>query len=486
MANNTSAPLLSQTEDKDTSSHFSFDRILEHSLSDFGLSQILQIILVGLPSTFDSQQIFITVFTDAYPTWHCLDHTMCNPATSDICGIPRSAWNWDDGFKGKSVISEFGLECSSSFLRGLPTSTFYVGAIFGGVFMAMIPDGFLGQKQLLFFTTLAMSITGISIYFSSNIWIYAFLKFFIGLMRAPVGTLHVAVWNLISFPTRFLESCLSLHVCSRGCLLYFPLFAVESPRWLHLQGKDEEAIEMLKKISPVNKGYLESLSIWLPSKETIEQAQRYSLKDLFIRKWAFRRTLVVMIIMLGSGLSYYGVPLAVRDIKVNIYLSEALNAVVELPTFVITPILLEKFSRRSSVVVNCLIGGASGMLCFVLSLLGMTNTAFALELACFFCGRIQFNLMAVYMVELFPTCVRNTATLMLRQALVVTGACSPIIASIGRDVPSLSFAVFGLAMAGLGLFALLLPETKGSSLCDTMEAQEERDRVFNTSQSCLK
>ncbi|CAN6843293.1 unnamed protein product [Brassica oleracea] len=221
---NTSAPLLSQTEDKDTSSHFTFDKIVEHSLSEFELSQILQIILVGLASTFDSQQIFITVFTDAYPTWHCLDHTICNPATSDICGIPRSAWDWDGGFKGKSVISEFGLECSSSFLRGLPTSTFYVGAIFGGVFMAMIPDGFFGRKQLLFFTTLAMSITGISIYFSSNIWIYAFLKFLIGFMRAPVRTLHVAVRNLISFPTRFLESCLSLHVCSRSCVLYFPLF----------------------------------------------------------------------------------------------------------------------------------------------------------------------------------------------------------------------------------------------------------------------
>ncbi|CAN7122680.1 unnamed protein product [Brassica rapa subsp. narinosa] len=146
-----------------------------------------------------------------------MDHTMCNPATSDICGIPRSAWDWDDGFKGKSVISEFGLECSSSFLRGLPTSTFNVGAIFGGVFMAMIPDGFLGRKQLLFFTTLAMSITGISIYFSSNIWIYAFLKFVVG-RSGRMSLLHVAVWNLISFPTRFLDSCLSLHVCSRGWL----------------------------------------------------------------------------------------------------------------------------------------------------------------------------------------------------------------------------------------------------------------------------
>ncbi|CAL9241243.1 unnamed protein product [Arabidopsis halleri] len=123
-----------------------------------------------------------------------------------------------------------------------------------------------------------------------------------------------------------------------------------------------------------------------------------------------------MIIMFGLGMSYYGVPLAVRDIKVNIYLSEALNAMVELPTFVVTPILLEKFSRRSSVLVSCLIGGASGVLCFVMSLYGRTKIAFALELGSFFFARIGFNLMAVYMVELFPTCVRNSATMMLRQA----------------------------------------------------------------------
>ncbi|CAF2138549.1 BnaA02g12580D [Brassica napus] len=354
MANNTSAPLLSQTEDKDTSSHFSFDKILEHSLSEFGLSQILQIILVGLASTFDSQQIFITTVS------------------------------WDRS----NFYSSQRWQCQS--LESLFTEILYrINACPGRDASCRCLESHIFSDTLL-------------------------------------GQLSISARL---FP-RLAVYCIFLY-----------LFAVESPRWLHLQGKDEEAIEMLKKISPVNK---------------------------------------------GSGLSYYGVPLAVRDIKVNIYLSEALNAVVELPTFVITPILLEKFSRRSSVVVNCLIGGASGMLCFVLSLLGMTNTAFALELACFFCGRIQFNLMAVYMVELFPTCVRNTATLMLRQALVVAGACSPIIASIGRDVPSLSFALFGLAMAGLGLFALLLPETKGSSLCDTMEAQEERDRVFNTSQSFLK
>uniref|UniRef100_A0A0D3D1U1 Uncharacterized protein n=1 Tax=Brassica oleracea var. oleracea TaxID=109376 RepID=A0A0D3D1U1_BRAOL len=124
-----SAPLLTHLEAEDTSSTLTFDTIVEQSLSDFGLRQILQIMFVGLAFTFDSMQIFITVFTDAYPTWNCLDHTICNPDTTNMCGLPRSAWDWDNGFRGKSVISEFDLECSSSFLRGLPTSAFYMGSI---------------------------------------------------------------------------------------------------------------------------------------------------------------------------------------------------------------------------------------------------------------------------------------------------------------------------------------------------------------------
>ncbi|CAA7062091.1 unnamed protein product [Microthlaspi erraticum] len=509
-----SAPLLTYTEDEDTSPPLNFDKIFEQSLSDFGFSQFLQIILIGLAFAFDSQQTFITVFTDAYPTWHCLDHTICNPATTDICEIPRSAWAWDGGSKGISVISEFNLECSSSFLRGLPSSSFYVGSIVGGVVMAMIPDGFLGRKQLLFFSTFAMSLTGITISFSSNVWIYAILKFAIGFARSQTGTFALNlvceqvstrlrpratmipftlfVLGFLSLPGiaylvrhdswRVLYLCTAVPAVIHSIVLYF--FALESPRWLHLQRKNEEAIQVLKKISPAKRDYLESISYRLSREETLEQAPRSSIKDLLSRRWAIRRIVVVMIIMFGLGMMYYGVPLAVRDIKVNIYLSEALNALVELPTFVITPILLEKFNRRSSVLVNCLIGGALGVLCFVLTHFGRTNIGLALELASFFCARIGFNLMSVYLVEMFPTCVRNFATTMLRQALVLGGACCPIIASIGRNVPSLSFAVFGTALAGLGLFVLLLPETKGSSLCDTMEAQEKSDQALKTSPSC--
>ncbi|KAG2324485.1 hypothetical protein Bca4012_038995 [Brassica carinata] len=511
-----SAPLLThleenEEEEEETSQPLNFDKIFEQSLSGFGLSQFLQVILVGLAFAFDAQQIFITVFTDAYPTWHCVDHTVCTPVTTDICKLPRSAWDWDGGFKGKSVISELDLECSSSFLRGLPTSAFYIGSIVGGVIMSMIPDGFLGRKQLLFYTTIAMSLTGISIFFSSDIWSYAFLKFAIGVARSQIGTyafilvservstkwrpratmipLTLFVLGFMSLSGiaflvrhaswRFIYLCTSVPAAIHSVFIY--LFALESPRWLHVRGNNEEAIEVLKRISPGKRGYLESVSSRLPLKEALKQSPSSSIMEFLIRRWAFIRIVAVMIIGFGLGMMYYGVPLAVRDIKVNIYLSETLNAMVQLPTFVITPILLEKFNRRSSVLVDSLVGGALGVFCFVLTVLGRTNIAFVFELCSFFCARIGFNLMAVYMIEMFPTCVRNFALTMLRQALVAGGACCPIVASVGRNFPSISFAVFGFVMSGLGFFALLLPETKGSSLCDTMEEQEQSDQALKTS-----
>uniref|UniRef100_M4EBA1 Major facilitator superfamily (MFS) profile domain-containing protein n=1 Tax=Brassica campestris TaxID=3711 RepID=M4EBA1_BRACM len=403
----------SDVNDRARPEALTFDNIVEHSLSDFGFWQLFQVILVGLALFFDAQQIFITVYTDAYPTWHCLNHTICDHSTSDICQLPRSAWEWDGGSKDKTVISEFGLECSSSLLRGMSTSAFYIGAIVGGFFLALIPDGSLGRKKLVLFSTFAMSITSISVVFSTNVWIYTTLKFVIEI--TDMGLCH-CLESLTLLDTLRGDISISTQPFPQhsivSSLLY--LFALESPRWLHLQGNNEEA----KSLSSKNKAYLESLVSKLPLEQTVEALP-----------------------------SYYGVPLAARDIDVNIYLSETLNAVVELPTFIVH------------------IGeGQQKNLCSCEHL-----TRWSIAGALFRSKRFRKN---------------RSATMMFRQALVVGGACCPLIASIGRDLPSVSFAIFGIAMSGLGLFVLILPETKGSSLCDTMEEQEKRDQTISTSHCC--
>ncbi|KAF8082192.1 hypothetical protein N665_0844s0006 [Sinapis alba] len=49
--------------------------------------------------------------------------------------------------------------------------------------------------------------------------------------------------------------------------IFLYLFALESPRSLHIQGNDEEAIKVLKSMSSNNKPYLESLVYVLPLKQ---------------------------------------------------------------------------------------------------------------------------------------------------------------------------------------------------------------------------
>ncbi|CAN7021015.1 unnamed protein product [Brassica rapa subsp. trilocularis] len=251
----------------------------------------------------------------------------------------------------------------------MPTSAFYIGAIVGGFFLALIPDGSLGHKKLVLFSTFAMSITSISVVFSTNVWIYTTLKFVIGFTRSQTWSYALVLiservptkWRprvtMIPF-TLFVLGFMSLsgiaylarHSSWRYLYVYTAVPATfhcilassTSSHSNHHGGftckeTTKKPLLFSKACHLRTKPTWESLVSTLPlGQETVESLPRYSIKDFFFRKWAFRRILVVMIILFGMGMSYYGVPLATRDIDVNIYLSETLNAAVEFPTFIIT------------------------------------------------------------------------------------------------------------------------------------------------------
>ncbi|XP_060213496.1 organic cation/carnitine transporter 3-like isoform X2 [Lycium barbarum] len=67
---------------------------------------------------------------------------------------------------------------------------------------------------------------------------------------------------------------------------------------------------------------------------------------------------------------------------------------------------------------------------------------------------------------------------MVRQALVLGGAFSPMLVAFGRTNRWLSYGVFGICIASCGLFVLCLPETKGRTLSDTMDEEEYKEGVF--------
>ena len=97
-----------------------------------------------------------------------------------------------------------------------------------------------------------------------------------------------------------------------------------------------------------------------------------------------------------------------------------------------------------------------------------------LELVSLFCACMACNILLMYIIELIPTCVRNYATSLVRQAAIFGSVFDPFLIWLGRK-NELSYGVFGMAIIPCGLLVLCLLETRGKSLCDTMEKQEWSD-----------
>lgn len=484
----------------------SLDSTIESCIGNFGWPQFLQAVLVSISWVFDAQQTFICVFTDAHPTWHCtqLGDESCS-SVSNICNLPTNSWAWDLP-ADTSILSEWNLECAASFVLGLPASSFFVGCLVGGLVLATLADhSLLGRKNMLLLSCLMMSLSSLlTVIFSTNIWIYSAFKFLSGFFRSAVGTCalvlstefvgkrwrgQVGVVGFFCFTLGFLSlpaiaymnrgsSWRSLYLWSSIPGIFYCIvvhfFVLESPRWLFVNGREEEAIATLKSIASPHHGS----SNWIISRVCFAQetcnANLYStVKILMEKKWAFQRLSALMVIGFGAGVVYYGMPLGIGNLEFNLYLGVIFNALAELPSSLFTFFAIGKLKRKNSIIVFTTLSGFCSIMCVFKGKL-WAKLQIGLELVSFFSACTVVNILLLYTVELFPTCVRNSAMSIVREALVLGGVFGPMLVAAGRKDSFVSFGVFGLAIGCCGMFAACLPETRNGALCDTMEEEEHK------------
>ena len=478
----------------------SLDSVVERVIGDFGWTQLVQSTLVLLSRFFDAQQTFISVYADSEPAWHCINIGMCN-SSANICDLSRSSWAWN-GHTYKTIISDWDLECASSFIKGLPASSFFLGCLLGGFVLGTLADTSLGRKNLLTLSCLTMSIASLMTIFSTNVWIYSAFRFLSGFGRAAIGATALVLatekvgskWRgqmgtiagvsfalgLLSLPgiayINRNSSWRTIYVwTSTPSILYcvlVHLLVLESPRWLFLQGRKEAAMAILKRLGPT------SLNLCLPYISLEKEAPKTNLyspiKILLVRKWALQRLLIVMLTGFGIGIVYYSMPLAVGNLGFNIYLSVAFNALAEIPSYIIFSFIVSKWSRKGSLLAFTTLGGICSIMCIMnwkeVVLIG-------LELVSYFSACTAFIMLMIYTLELFPTYVRNGASSMVRQAPVFGAVFSPILISAGRSNKVLSYGVFGLVILCSSVFVFCLPETRGVAPSDTMDEQEEKEQL---------
>ena len=121
-------------------------------------------------------------------------------------------------------------------------------------------------------------------------------------------------------------------------------------RWLIANGREREARILLEQAARVNKVKLTEEAL-VPDKEKEKEEHSqlpvYGLWDMF-RTSQLGITLVLFLCWPVITMLYYGLSLSADKIKMtdNVYLSYALVAVIEIPAFVLVPLVVDVWGRK--------------------------------------------------------------------------------------------------------------------------------------------
>ncbi|OAY73331.1 Organic cation/carnitine transporter 1 [Ananas comosus] len=486
-------------------SELTVDEIIEQHVGSFGFSQLLHVFLVSLAWMFDSQNTLVTIFSDAQPQWRCKGSSSSCSVHRSICELEKGSWEWVGGSKS-STIAEWGLICDKKFRAGVPASLFFVGSLLGSAVHGRLADKYLGRKKTVLLSCLLTAITSFVTSFSPNVWVYAFLRFSNGFARSGIGICclvlstetvgrkwrgQVGQYGFFFFTIGFLSLPLIAYPARRSwrnlykvisilplaySLLIIP-FISESPRWLAIKGRTDEAMGVLTKLAKLN-GKVIPTNIAI-SNSTTSTRVHSSQRNLWSAKWARKRIVTMMIAGFGIGFVYYGVQLNVENLNFNLYFTVGVNAVMEIPAVFLGSVFLSFTGRRILFTSSAFLAGVSCILCILFSKKAKSKASWpqlSVEAVGFMAASMAFDVLYIYCVELFATNVRNFAVSMLRQALMLGAAIAPLLVVLGRLNPKLSFLTFGVLAVISGSITFWLPETKNAPLYDTLEQQEQQEK----------
>ncbi|XP_037601248.1 solute carrier family 22 member 7 isoform X5 [Cebus imitator] len=263
--------------------------------------------------------------------------------------------------------------------------------------------------------------------------------------------------------------------CAPGILSLW--WVPESARWLLTQGGVEEAHRYLLHCARLNGRPVgeDNLSQEAVSKVAARErvVRRPSYLDLFRTQQLRHISLCCMVVWFGVNFSYYGLSLDVSGLGLNIYQTQLLFGMVELPSKLLVYLSVRHAGRRLTQA-GTLLGTSLALGTRLLMSSDMKSWSTTLAVIGKAFSEAAFTTAYLFTSELYPTVLRQTGMGLTALVGRLGGSLAPLVALLDGVWLLLPKLVYGGIALLAACTALLLPETRQAQLPETIQDVERK------------
>ncbi|CAL8399091.1 unnamed protein product [Boreogadus saida] len=358
-------------------------------------------------------------------------------------------WEYDRTNYDSTIVTEWDLVCEDQLKGPLTSSIFFCGVFLVGMGATSnyVSAFVIGMELFNPVVRTVFSTAGSCFFFG------------FGYMVLPLLAYYIRDWRML---------LLTFHAPTVLFALFW-WFIPESPRWLLSQGRVKEAEDILRQAAKKNK-----MQAPLVIFDGAEQFSPKHTKEASVHMWDLLSTrnirwttLTLWLVWIDLSITYFVLSLNTSNLHGSIFLNCFLSAALEIPAYALSWGLFRYLPRRLCLSMSLFLGGVM-ILCIPLIPSDMNFVAIAFEMTGKFGMTLGFALIFAYTAELYPTVLRNTAIGACSMASRIGCISAPYLLSLRSYSVALPYILVGTFTVLAAMISLLIPETFGKPLPDSI------------------
>ncbi|NXU86180.1 S22A7 protein, partial [Xiphorhynchus elegans] len=449
-----------------------------------------EVLLVSIPrepdGTFKSCEMF------SQPQFHLLLNSSLQSENKSIIQRCQHGWVYDHSQLTSTISTQWDLVCEQRGLNQATATFFFIGVTMGAVVFGYLSDRFdpfqalpLGPHAAsISYSMLAITrtLTGVALSGVSLIvlplgmeWVDIQHRTFTGILSSIFWSIGNMLLALAAYLVRewhwLLVAVTGPCLLSIVCLWWVP----ESARWLIAKGKVKQAHRHLLRCARMNRRKDFAL---FPSFHFSQALKRmatdkkpggsYFYISLFRTPVLRKISLCTGVVWFGVSFSYYGMSMNLTGFGLNIYLSQFVFGVIEIPAKMVMYVLVNRVGRRQSQAWTLILTG----LCIGANVVipkSFTSLRSVVAIMGKGFSEAAFTTVFLYTSELYPTILRQNGMGYTSFVARLGGALAPLVFlldEVWRSLPEVTYCSVAVCS---GTVAFLLPKTLNRCLPEGIE-----------------